>query len=454
MAENPPIEGPLRLIGLRIQDFHNVELIDLSPSATVTEITGANGAGKSTVFNAVAALLNLFKSSKAVRDGATESRLLANLGPIQLERVTTGGTDRIAVRPVRGNVVGAAFKRPAEVLESLYETTTEDPMRLFQLTREKFLKSLADSCGLTGKLDEMEARRVLAYDNRTGVNREVKQAESQLAGMAVPPDDTPDELVVVADLMGELEAAETHIRANGNARNRLEQLVVEAVRATEQLEGATAILGAAKLGVDAALAAQAAARQEVANLQASVDQLADPPTGEIKARIGDAENANRNVEARQRREELVHTLSNLQQKAQAYTTKITSIEAEKTAALIAAELPVEGLKFSPGGMVFHGQPFELASKGERLRVVTELAMDKAVKSGKPFKLLLLRDASTLDATNRAVITDAATAKGFQTLVELVNTTGDFGVYLVNGAVKAIDGKPVADVAIAEAEGTK
>ena len=448
MADNLQIDGPLKLIGLRIENFHNVELINLSPTATVTEITGANGAGKTTVLNAMASLLNRFKSPKAIRDGATESRLLANLGPIQLERVTTGGTDKIAIRPVRGNVVGAAMRRPAEVLDSLYETATENPMRLFELSREKLLKSLAGSCGLTDKLAEMEARRLAAYEARADVNRDAKQIEGQLAGMAIPPDDTPDAAVKVADLMAELEAAETHVRANANARNHMQQLVDEARRAADRHADASASFQTAKRTVDAA-------RKELADVQDAVEQLTDPPTDTIKAAIGDAERVNGNVETRNQRDELQHALATLQQKSAAFTTKIDGVETEKTAALAAAELPVEGLKFSPGGMVFNGQPFELASKGERLRVVTELAMDKAVKSGKPFKLLLLRDASTLDASNRAVITDTATAKGFQTLVELVDETGDLGVYLVDGAVKAVDGVPVqadARAAIAEAEG--
>jgi len=106
-------------------------------------------------------------------------------------------------------------------------------------------------------------------------------------------------------------------------------------------------------------------------------------------------------------------------------------KADRAAAIAKAKLPVEGLGFGEGVVLFNGLPLEQASDAEQLRVSVAIAMAGNSK----LRVIRVRDGSLLDESGMKLLAELADANDMQVWVERVDTTGKVGFVIEDGRLR-------------------
>jgi hypothetical protein len=158
----------------------------------------------------------------------------------------------------------------------------------------------------------------------------------------------------------------------------------------------------------------------------------------LERRLEDAETINNQHRVWAERVGAVALVQKLDTESQAFTNALTAREAERKAVIEAADLPIPGLGFGDDCLTYDGVRFDQASTAVTTRVCTAIAMAMSAK----IRVLLVKDWSLLDQKNRRIVTEMAEERGFLVLCEVVDESGEVGVYIEDGRVAAVNGLAV------------
>lgn len=424
-----------KIVRLEAESFKRLKAVEIHPDGAVVTLRGNNGAGKSSVLDAIQAALGGEKACPEVpiHRGADGARVVLETddGLVVERRWTAGGT-RLEVRTKDG----AKYSSPQKVLDGLVAKLAFDPIAFMREKPERQAEILRALVGVDFSL--LDGKRRAAYEGRTEANRQVAAAKARLA--AIPVVDAPDAPVSAADLLEEQERRRAQHDANEAKRREL-----SAARAKySTLEGFVAASAAdvAKLekaleDARALLASNQRALEALKDpgkaLKAEVEQLVDADLEEIPAKLRDVEAVNERVRQKKARAEEAARVAAAEAMAGKLTAEIDAIDAQKAEALAEAAFPVLGLAFSDRGVTLGGLPLEQASSAEQLRV--SVAMGLALNP--KLKVLLVRDGSLLDEASMAMVATMAADAGAQVWIEIVGK-GGVGIVIEDGHVEGAE----------------
>ena len=129
--------------------------------------------------------------------------------------------------------------------------------------------------------------------------------------------------------------------------------------------------------------------------------------------------------------------SNLERAADELTKKLEAARQKKAYMIAAGNMPVTGLSFGTGEVMYNELPFEQASAAEQMRVSMAMAMAMNPK----LKVVCIRDGSLLDSTSLKIVSELVEEHDFQLWLEQVDESGEVGVYIEDGMVVSVDGEP-------------
>lgn len=423
----------MRLISLVAENFKRLRCVHIEPTGACTSIVGRNGAGKTSVLDAICAAIGgaAMCPEMPIRNGEPFAEVKVDLGDIVASRFWKRGDDG----KVRSNVQvmskdGALLNSPQAVLDKLFEGLAFSPLDFMRLAPGAQAATLARIAGLD--LEQHEGIRRGVFAERTDVNRQHKLATAQLAGMPVVQ--APDEEVSVDAVAQRLQEA---IDAN-TARLRL---IDEAEKIGERHAAAVAKVDRLRKELAAAEADELRGRVALAAAKVKADATAtaiDPEP--IRAELRGVEATNARVRQAKARTLKVMEVAELREKAEALTARIELIDQQKADAIAAAKLPVPGLALGETGVLLHGIPLSQCSGAERLRVSVAIGLALNPK----LKLMLIRDGSLLDADGMRLLAELAEAADAQVLIERVSGTGECGIVIEDGEV--VPTAAVAEVA--------
>jgi ABC-type methionine transport system ATPase subunit len=119
-------------------------------------------------------------------------------------------------------------------------------------------------------------------------------------------------------------------------------------------------------------------------------------------------------------------------------TRLNTLIDEKTSQKVekikAAAYPLEGLSVDDAGVIYKGVPLSQLSSGQRLQVSTAIAMALNPK----LRVILVRDASLVDAEGIDLITKLAEEKDYQLWIEKMDESGSVGVFIQDGEIKKVN----------------
>ncbi len=416
----------MKIISLSVENFMKLHAVVIEPDGRIIEITGKNAAGKTSALDSIWAVFEWAQASKSIkkpiREGEDRAEIRIDLDEFIATRTFTEKGTTLKIQSAEG----ATYPSPQAFVDKLKTSFSFDPLAFTNQSDKDQAATLRELVGIdTTKLDEERAE---LYEARANWNRQAKERGGALkthAGADVP-EDTPDAEVSVSELMVELEAAE------GVAREAKERaLDVQANRADiERIERHIS-----ELRKSLSLSEQEHSRLKKVDeerLQILKDLPETPDTDAIKARIANADETNMAVRAHKDYQLVKAQQFEAEDNADTLSEKMKDIDGEKKALVENAQFPIDGLGFDDSGVTFGDIPFSQASSAEQLRVSLAMAMALNPK----LRVIRITDGSLLDSDNLALIQEMAEDNDYQIWIEKVDETGEIGVYIEDGQVKA------------------
>lgn len=409
----------LHVVELRAENFKRLTAVQIPIGEGVTEITGRNAQGKSSVLDAVWAALGGKDAcpSKPIREGEKSATITLDLGDLVVTRKWTAD-DKTTLTVTSKE--GAKFSSPQAMLDKLVGQMSFDPLAFGRLEPKQQGETLRKLAGLD--FTAHAAARAQKYAERTEINRTAQNLAGQLAGMPDPGPDAPDEPQSLAELAAKLKASRLTIKANAEAKLALQRMEIESTDLVDSIAGL-------KREIERKEAQLADLRPKLAAEHERCAKLVDPNVDEIEQEIEQLETRNIAANRKQKRKEKAAELAAVKERADAITKAIDALDASKAEQLAAAKFPVEGLSVDDNGATFRGLPLEQASSAEQLRV--GLAIAAALNP--TLRVVLVRDGSLLDDDGLKLVAEWAQRESMQVLLERVGK-GIGGVVIEDGGV--------------------
>jgi DNA repair ATPase RecN len=411
----------MKIVELRAERFKRLSAVEISPAGDVVIISGKNGAGKSSVLDAIWLALGGAPAAKdsgttrPVKDGEADALVRLDLGEIVVTRKwTADGGSTLTVEGAKGK----KFSSPQTLLDSLVGSLSFDPLAFSRMSPKDQRKALTEAVKLDFDPDALDQQRKELYDERTATNRELKSLEARLSSMPVPKAGIPEEEENLSDLLAELKAANAEVERQAQERRKLEEMRTRAAALKDQIDKLRAEL--------AALAEQGKAQS------ALVDSLGEcPAIADIEQRIAGIQETNAIVRAAKEYRTVKAAADKVRKESEALTQKMEGLELEKSQGFERAQFPVKGLAFDAEGVVFNGIPFQQCSSAEQVRIAVAVAAALNPK----IRVIRIADGSLLDSSSMAEIERLAHEHDMQIWIERVDESGGVGIVIEDGAVK-------------------
>jgi energy-coupling factor transporter ATP-binding protein EcfA2 len=428
-------ESPLRIVQLQAENVKKLTAVSITPTGSLVKITGRNGAGKTSVLDAIMwAIAGADKvQSEPIRKGQTNASIRIDMGDVIVTRKFRKREDGSTTSSVvLENADGSRHTSPQKMLDSWLGKLTIDPLEFARMKPKEQFDALK---GMVPNYDfeKMAGLNRGDYDKRTDVNRSAKEATTLAQAIEIPasvPKAKVDEAALVDEIasVGEFNASieqrkERRAQARKEADAQLTQQQKHIDRAAELRQQAA--------DQDALAVACLNEAQAIDKKLDDAPPLPEPKDAtEVRARLEKAKADNALIDRAALRASHLETASRLEAEADTLTKSIESREAAKKAAIAAAKLPVDGIEFGDGAILLNGNPFDQASGAERLRTSIAIAM-----AGKPrIRVIRVCDGSLLDDDGIKLVAGMAEEHGYQVWVEAVDSSGKTGIVIEDGHV--------------------
>ena len=417
----------MKIIALTAENIKKLVAVEIRPDRNLVQITGKNGQGKTSVLDSIWWALKGAATiqSSPIRAGQERATIKLDLGELVVTRTFRAKeegtfTTSIAVE----NADGAKFPSPQTMLDNLLGELTFDPLAFSRMKPKEQFDSLRRFVPGVD-FDAIDAANKADYDKRRDINRDAAAKRAQAGPASTTTDLQPiDEAALVA----ELKAAGDQNSITEQRRQRRLQMTKDA----EQKREAARMnrIRAEEMITEAEFAEAAATEIEKKLTDAGpLPEIID--TSALVKKISDAQAHNATLETAQRAATFLAEAKELERQSEALTAAMEKRNTEKRAAIEAADLPVPGLGFGDGHVLFNGIPFDQASDADQLRISIAIAMAANPK----LRIVRVRDGSLLDDDAMKILEAMADENDYQVWIERVDSSGKIGFVLEDGHLK-------------------
>ena len=394
----------MKVIRLSASNVLRLKAVEVEPAGTVQIVAGKNGAGKSSLLNALYLALAGGQASreitKPVREGEEWAEVQLDLGSLIVTRTWDDkGKTTLTVKAADGG----NYKSPQTLLDQLIGKLSFDPLAFTRLSAREQREALLDLLGLD--FTEADAERQRLYDLRTDTGRRAHafgEVPKLLKG-------APIDEVSASSILDRIRAAsdlESKARSFDRQIQEREQRIELILSRLEDLRSQIASLEDEATGH----------KNSIAQLTDARNGLPEPEDGAaLQAELAQVEDRNKAARDNRRILEAAEQQNALQEEYAAFGRQIEGLDRAKADAIAAAEMPVAGLGFDESGVTFGGVPFGQASSAEQIRV--SLAMAMALNP--TLRVIRIMDGSLLDSDSMAAIRAAAEEHDVQVWIEVV-----------------------------------
>lgn len=397
-----------KIVNLKAHNFLRLKAVDITPGDNpVIEITGKNGAGKSSVLKAIWSVFANREVSKGipspVRSGEESGSISVDLGDMTITRSWTGTDTYLRIE----NKNGAVYRSPQALLDKLKTSLSFDPLAFTRMDKKEQRATLLKVLGVD--LDSMDREREGYFNARTEANREVKNLTAQMQPYQMLPVNLPRDQISAGDLINRIREAEQNNQKIAQVDQEItkkEQEIIDFERKLQQIK---------------------------ADLEVAIntrDGMKEISVSDMEKQLSNIEELNKQIQKKQALDGIVTRLNAVSKKSDELTEKIEFIDRMKKESLKSADLPMPDISISPDGILYRDIPLSQCSAAEQVRV--SVAMGAALNPG--LRVLLIQDGSLLDSSSRKIIEDLAREKDMQVWIETVDETGSSGILIEDGEI--------------------
>lgn len=411
----------MKLVEAKISNILGIEEQTITPEGRIIEVSGHNGAGKTSVLEAVKDALGCSQHATLLRNGAEKGEVVLMLDGLEIRRTHSSSKAQTVVKAqIPGTDAFSKITSPATFIKSRINPNSVDPVRLLSAKPAELVNVVLQSMPLAvepKRIEEITGRQagdlsghalaVLGdisreyFEQRTGVNRDGKtlvahkeQLEATIPASAVSAD----------EIRQQIEQAQQDVQLLNDDRSKKAALIEE-----EYNQGVTSY--------DQRLSDIRAQIADLENAASGVMQSKQLLRGEAdnKIHLLDAETAGRISEARQRVTTLTRDLEqsavientrkqvdDLEKQVQGKrdeSAKLTRVLAqlEVYKQELCNDLPIKGLELRDGTLWLNGVPFDTLNTAARVTLIVELAKLTAGDFG----IVVLDNTEMLDSATYA-----------------------------------------------------
>jgi hypothetical protein len=424
----------MHIINLKAENIKKLTAIDITPSDNMIMVTGANGAGKSSVLDCIVMALCGGKSIPAVpiKKGEDKGKIVIELEGYQITRSFTKESSYLKIE----GTDGAKISSPQAFLDKIVGNISFDPLDFLNNEKKKQRDILLSLLGID--VDEIDKREKAARENRTIIGRDKDKAEAVYKSAATYPEITATKELSVSDLSAKLTSAvnsNNDITIAQNANERLKDSARVEIERIKSIDAEIAKLNEEKSTLTASVAAKKTQYTETKEKLSKTEVI---DISAIESQLSTLESTNEKIRANVNKKKYKAEFDDLAAQYSSATKEIESISKERATLLTSASMPVDGLSFDDGGLLYNGVPLDQASDGEKLMVSLGISM----ALNPTLRVLRIKDGSLLDERNLEIIKNTVKDREFQIWIERVNSDGKIGIYIEEGEIVAVNGEKV------------
>lgn len=454
---------------IKIRNILGIEELEIQPGK-ITAISGKNGAGKSSIIEAIKSVFAGGQDITLLRQGTTvgEVGLLLDDGTELTRRVTTKGSSLVVAHPTLGKV-----SKAQAAVEQLALIQSVNPVQFLLLPSKKRTEYLLEICPITidsdwlasvyersGKkgekitespsLEDVTTLRQHIYDLRTAANGTAREKAILIEQIA---SSLPSEKELNTDFSAEVLALEHQISAaeewsqlEFSRIDKMEKEMINAARvecnqrtseaeelwrskqaeihkkidalqqelSNEQAKYYQSINDIQNIELENRHSIEGSATAEKSQIQQTLHSTISP----LKSQLATLREKEKNLAAHRKTEEIVAQLKNevtySEERAQYLTSLIGEIDSTKKNLL--SRLPIEGLEIVDGEIYRHGIHFDRLNTAQRV----EIAFQLALLNTQSLPLMYVDNAECLDNESLLHLSDMASQAEVQLIVSMVS----------------------------------
>lgn len=464
-------ERPNRVIEFRASNVKKIKAVEIYPEdREIVKFTGQNRQGKSTILDAIFYAIGgkAYIPEVPIREGEKKAEIYIDFGDFRVTRkITKKGNGSLLVKGRDGQPVPS----PQTFLSSCLAGNARNPlefMRLKPVDQVKELKAM-----LNIKLDRLKIEQIagtwtrrivgneddpmLFLDNvvkylaeeRTDVNREVKRLSGVIESIKIPKDKEDLKVIPTSALIAERKVLEDQDRENEKIKEKARVLDSELQamnrdllfidRDIKELELKLAALKESRGDLISKIDAK---QEEYFEAADKVDTIIPIDFTDIDERIDRLDEDNMiatNIETLKKAKADYKQAEN---DSARFSDQIEKVKAYKLSLVEQADLPLPGLGFEDGQVIYNGLPLDQASTREEIEISCAICMAQHPRIG---ILTIDRGWSELDKSGQEVIREYAQRTGAQIWVTQVSEEpGSEGFHIIDGELAAVDGIPLCE----------
>ena len=411
----------MKISRVRAVNFKGIKNIDVLLKKNVNIITGANGAGKSSLKDSIMATLcgAKYTPDVPVRIGQGKAEVTVETDDFIANGIYTKSGRRIEI----SSRDGLPIRKPQEFLDKCIGPLTFDPVAFYLAKPPVQVAMLKDLVQVD--FGDLNARQADIKQKRSDAKRE-KERLMHEAGRIQIVGDVPDEEVSSADLVEKLKAANIQNEEILEGLRLHEKNVTDLASCDEMINERNTQIQQLRSEIQNIVNSKVALKKTTSEYIHC--NLID--TEIIQQEIAESDTFNAAVREKQRRQRLEDASDEQSSLFSELGQQAKVLDAERADRLAKCQMPVKGLSLTDEYVTFGELPLKQVNTGEQLKICVSIAM-----SMNPTLKTVFVKVNDLDDNNLKILEEFIIEKDYQALLEMKDLSGKIGIVVEDGRIK-------------------
>jgi DNA repair exonuclease SbcCD ATPase subunit len=408
------------ITGMKITNYKKIDFLGLVPDKKMNLISGKNGAGKSSMIEAIIDAIKGKtemgkKPQRKIKHGKDKAVIEVSIGEgddaLNIKRTITQKDVYLKAERADGKPVSQTD------LDRLLDSSTINITKLLHLDPKGQIDFVKKVAGIDTSAVENEYKEL--YSERTVLNRAAKEAKGAVKSFG---DVEKVEPVVLSDILSEIEKVDDSNRKIRRERSAIEVMEGDVATNRVAINKAAATIDhyreAIKVleeEIETKEKLNAGLENEITKRKNALPEEED--TSALRQQVSDAEEVNAKAKNYEMYKSVCATEREAQKKVDAINSKMEKLLADREEIIKNSKLPFKNVEFDKDlGLIIAGVPFDDMSSAQQIKIMSRIY----IESNPELRVIYIKDGSLLDPETLRQIAGMSELKDYQFLVEIVD----------------------------------
>lgn len=428
----------VKIIELKIDNIKRLKAVQIVPKGNTVVISGKNDQGKTSVLDSIEYAFRNGRDicDEPIRAGQKRASSFVRLseelnGICTVEKRFTPSGTTLEIK----NAEGIPQKNPQALLDAVMPKISFDPLSFVRMKKQEQYELLRKLVGLD--FTELNKTRADQYAERTVRSRELEAAKAKLNGLVFNPalPKEPVSAVDIAQKLGDVRARNANNaqrrRAHSDQLIQVASLDKDIERLFSEIESIKKILDEKNQQLEKKRQSRFDSFAHCEREQVEIEKLENLDATALELELKNIQSVNSAIAGNAAHTAAQENVELLTGTVKALSDKIKECDTDKAAQIEFAEFPMPGLSFDEErGVLLNNVPFSQGSQARQLQaaVAIGLALNPLIK------VILIRDASLLDADSLKAMSEQVEKADAQIWMEIVSSTDPTAITIEDGEI--------------------